>query len=83
MSKILPFLLVAVAGACGAPAYRPPNVQLAPAYDAVARASAAPASRDSVTVSPRAGTGVVAVSNGDVAGRLDAPSAQYSASIAA
>ena len=83
MSRVLPLLFLVVAGACGAPAYRPPNVQVAPAYGAVARSAAAPVSAESATVSPRAGTGVVAVSNGEVASRVESPSARYSVSVAA
>lgn len=84
MSKVLPVLLLVAAGACGAPAYRPPNVQVAPVYGAVARSAATPAaSHESTTVSPRAGTGVVTVSTGEVASRVESPSAQYSVSLAA
>ena len=43
MRNLIALMLVASAVACGAPAYQPPSVRVAPAYGVLSRSSAAPA----------------------------------------
>ena len=77
MRNLLP-LLAALFAACGAPAYRPPTVRVAPSYGALARESAAP-SRDSVvttvTTSP---TGVAQRPAAGMVASVSTESAQFS-----
>ncbi|HUQ84099.1 MAG TPA: TolC family protein, partial [Gemmatimonadaceae bacterium] len=77
MRKLLSLMLVAVAAACGAPAYQAPSVRVAPAYDVVAKSSA-PAVADSTRATS---TGVVVRASEQA--RVDAvgQSAQYSTAI--
>ena len=82
MRSLLPLALAAFIAACGAPAYQPPSVRVAPSYSALAHGSAA-ASRDSsvVTASPTGVTQRAASSRA----RSSQPgeSAQFSAAIPA
>jgi NodT family efflux transporter outer membrane factor (OMF) lipoprotein len=85
MRSLLPLALAAFIAACGAPAYQPPTVRVAPSYGALAHGSAAP-SRDSVVTASSGGvTGVSqrAGASGAPTSRSSGGSAQYSAAISA
>jgi multidrug efflux system outer membrane protein len=73
----LSFLMLAAAMACGAPAYQPPSVRVAPSYGAVSRSSA-PVAADST----RPTSSAVVVRSGDQA-RVEpvGQSAQYSTAV--
>jgi NodT family efflux transporter outer membrane factor (OMF) lipoprotein len=80
MRKLLLMVSAVFVGACGAPAYQPPTVRVAPAYVAASR-DGAPVAKDTAT-SPARGTGVMTVASGTpVTSRVDAQSAQFTTSV--
>jgi NodT family efflux transporter outer membrane factor (OMF) lipoprotein len=79
MRNALPFILVALVAACGAPAYQPPSVRVAPAYGAMARASAAVPTRVDSAAATRS-TGVT-VRPAAAPVEIVARSAQYSTEV--
>jgi outer membrane protein, multidrug efflux system len=80
MRKLLSLMLVAVAAACGAPAYQAPSVRVSPTYGVVSARAAAPAVADSVRPSS---TGVMVRASEQ--SRVDpvGQSAQYSTAVSA
>src|SRR4029450_5709733 len=81
MRSLLPLALAAFIAACGAPAYQPPTVRVAPSYSAIARRTGTPARDSTVASSP---TGVAQRTGS--AGPITTPgveSAQYTAAVSA
>ena len=78
MRKALLLILTAVLTACGAPAYQPPSVRVAPSYAALSRESSVRVAADSAAAAPTTGVTVR-----PAAGRIDAigTSAQYSTEV--
>jgi NodT family efflux transporter outer membrane factor (OMF) lipoprotein len=82
MRSLLPLALAAFIAACGAPAYQPPTVRVAPSYSALAHGSAAP-SRDSVVTASPTGVTQRAASSRALSSQPGVESAQYSAAVLA
>jgi multidrug efflux system outer membrane protein len=78
MRNALLLISTAVLTACGAPAYQPPSVRVAPSYAALSRESSVRVSADSAAAAPTTGVTVRRA-----AGRIDAigTSAQYSTEV--
>ena len=81
MRSLLPLALAAFIAACGAPAYQPPTVRVAPSYSALAHGSAAPLRDSAVTASPTGVTQRAAASR--TLSQLGVESAQFSAAASA
>jgi len=82
MRSLLPLALAAFTAACGAPAYQPPTVHVAPSYSALAHGSAAP-SRDSVVTASPTGVTQRAASSRAISSQPGVESAQYSVAVSA
>jgi NodT family efflux transporter outer membrane factor (OMF) lipoprotein len=78
MRNALLLILTAVLTACGAPAYQPPSVRVAPSYAALSRESSVRVAADSAAAAPTTGVTVR-----PAAARIDAigTSAQYSTEV--
>jgi NodT family efflux transporter outer membrane factor (OMF) lipoprotein len=79
MRNVLQLLVAVSVVACGAPAYQPPSVRVAPSYGVMARDAGVPA-RDTTVATSRTGG---AQRTGTSATSLGAESAQYSAAVSA
>ena len=82
MRNALQLLLAVSAVACGAPAYQPPSVRVAPSYGVMAREAAVP-SRDSTVATSRTGVAQRTVTSTSATSAGGAESAQYSAALSA
>ena len=82
MRSLLPLAIAAFIAACGAPAYQPPTVRVAPSYSALGHGSAAP-SRDSVVTASPTGVTQRTASSRTLSSQPGVESAQYSASVSA
>jgi len=82
MRNVLLLFLAAAIVACGAPAYQPPDVRVAPAYSAAHETAVVP-SRDTTVASRALIASRGALANGDIGSAVSSPSAQYSTAVTA